>query len=133
MTIEYKLPEKPCFYLSHIEQAFKEKRPVICHKSRKNAIAGLTEHGYLQFVNADDSARMLFDKFERGAKLNTRFQSKIEDTNIDNYVFLEITTAGLTALYYVQAARKTENYWCDKIDSLKKEILNLISNKFKEI
>lgn len=133
MAIDYTLPEKPFFYMFQMQNAFDSKRPVICHKSHEKIISGLLEHGYLQEIAADENCLHWFKHFGSGAKLPDRFRPPYVDENADNYVFLEITESGKTAIYYSKMLHDKDKYWMRKLDKFKEECLELISNKFSEL
>lgn len=69
--------------------------------------------------------------FKRGKSYET---AKGIDSNIDNYVFLEITESGKTAIYYNKLLKDKEKLHAtktyDKISELAEDIQELIYSKF---
>lgn len=134
MINPYELPKQPFYMIHDLVKAFEEKRPIICHKDRLLTIEKLLEHGYFRRVKPDSEMVSLFAKTKGGKKLPEKFKYPlIPDYDISNYEFFEITTAGMTAVYYHYQKKELERFYKDKIKNLKGEILELISNKFSEL
>lgn len=136
MAIDYKLPEKPFPFMFQLEQAFYSKRNIICHKSRENTLATFREYSYLQEVAPNENAVSWFEKLGRGKHLSDKFKAANNaiDTDIDNYVFFEITESGKTAVYYNKRLKDRDKEHsvktCDKVSELAEEIKELIYSKF---
>lgn len=119
-----------------LEQAFYSKRPVICHKSRKNTLPLLIGYGYLQEITPDNAAVSWFEKLGHGKHLSDRFRAENNaiDSNINNYAFLEITESGKTAIYYNKLLKDKEKSnsikTYDKVSELVEDIQELIYSKF---
>lgn len=119
-----------------LEQAFYSKRNIICHKSRENTLATFREYSYFQEVAPDENAVSWFEKLGRGKYLSDRFKAANNaiDTDIDNYVFFEITESGKTAVYYNKRLKDRDKEHSvktyDKVSELAEEIQELIYSKF---
>lgn len=130
----YEFPEKPCFMIHTFIKSFEEKRPIICHKDRQLTIENLLYHGYCRRIKPNEEAVKLFKQLKCGEDLPESFKYLLlPDKDINNYEFFELTPSGTTAVYYYYQKKELKRFYKDKIKNLKGEILELISNKFKEL